>query len=76
MFSVVPRLEVRLGVVLREEETAPQFSELLLPVLTEPKEQLATASGILNLVRFRHHETSLGVDAGQDGVLGPGDGAM
>ena len=76
VFSVVPRLEVRLGVVLREEETAPQFSELLLPVLTEPKEQLATASGILDLVRFRHHKTSLGVDAGQDGVLGPRDGVL
>ena len=76
MLSVVPRLEVRLAVVLRQEETAPQFCELLLSLLTEPKEQLASASGILDLVWFRHHETSLGVDAGQDGVLGPRDGVL
>ena len=73
---VVPRLEVGLAVVLREEETAPQLCELLLSLLTEPKQKLAITSRILDLVGFRHHETRLGVDAGQDGVLGPRYGVL
>ena len=73
---VVPRLEVGLAVVLREEETAPQLCELLLSLLTEPKQKLTITSRILDLVGFRHHETRLGVDAGQDGVLGPRYGVL
>ena len=76
VFSVVPRLEVRLAIVLREEETPPQFCELFLSLLTETKEELAMSSRVLDLVGLRHHQTGLGVNAGQDGVLGPGNGVL
>ena len=61
--SIVPRLEVRLAIVLREEETGPELCELLLSFLTETKQKLTTPSRILDLVGFRHHETRLGMDA-------------
>ena len=75
--SVVPGLEVGVTVVLGEEEAAPQLCQLVLSLLTQPEEKLAPSTcGVLDLVRFWHHETGLGVDAGQDGVLGPGDGVL
>ena len=76
VFLVVPRLEVRLVIVLREEETPPELCELLLSFLTETKQKLTIARRILDLVGFRHHKTRLGVDAGQDGVLGPRYGVL
>ena len=75
--SVVPGLEVGVTIVLGEEEAAPQLCQLVLSLLTQPEEKLTPSTrGVFDLVRFRHHETGLGVDAGQDGVLGPGDGVL